>query len=135
MKVRKEEEKFKKDIVEKCKEQPKLGYGFINGKIKVKETIERLRGEYGIVTDPKGMAELLNSRFQQVFTKESIFEIPQVNEERVYMEEIQVDKNEIYRLMGDLEDDKAMGPDEVSGSILKACRDELIGPINDWTNK
>ena len=77
------------------------------------------------------MAELLNNRFQQVFTKESIFEKPQIREEKVYMEEIKVTKGEIYKLLEELEDEKAMGPDEVSGSLLKACREELTEPIYD----
>merc|ERR1711980_82186 len=43
-KVRKEEEKkFEKDIVDKCKEQPKLFYRFINKKMKVRESIESLK--------------------------------------------------------------------------------------------
>ena len=34
-------------------------------------------------------------------------------------------------MLEDLEDDKAMGPDEVSGRLLKVCREELIEPIYD----
>ena len=65
VRVRKEEErKFEKDIVDKCKEHPKLFYRFVNGKLKKRESIERLKGEQGIVDDPKNMAELLNNRFQ-----------------------------------------------------------------------
>ena len=130
--MRKQEEKnFEKDIVDKCKTQPKLFYRFINRKIKSKEKVERLRGEEGIIDDPKGMAELLNNRFQQVFTKESAFEKPQVSEEGVHMKEIKVTKQEIHNLLEELEEEKAMGPDEVSGNILKACREELTGPIHD----
>ena len=44
----------------KYKAQPKLFYKFINGKIKSKETIERMKGEHGIIEDPKCMVELLN---------------------------------------------------------------------------
>ena len=52
MKVRKKEEReYEKDIVEKCKEQPKLLHKFINGTIKRKEAIKRLR-EHRISDDP-----------------------------------------------------------------------------------
>ena len=34
---------IKKNIVDKCKEKPKLFYRFINGKIKQKENITRLK--------------------------------------------------------------------------------------------
>jgi len=131
-KVRKEEEKkFEKDIVDKCKEHPKLFYRFINKKMKVRDSIESLKGEHGIIKDPKDMANLLNNRFQQVFTKESPFEPQGGNVEGPYMEEIQVYKREIYELLGNLEEEKAMGPDEVSGSILKLCKEELVDPIYD----
>ena len=132
MKVRKEEERsYEKSIVEKCKEQPKLLHKFINRKIKPKETIERLKGECGMIEDPKSLADLMNSSFQQVFTTESTFEEPQVDDERDCMDEIIVSKQEIHKLMEELEDGKAMGPDGVSGSILKACREELAVPIYD----
>ena len=131
MKVTKEEERsYEKSIVEKCKEQPKLLHKFINRKIKPKETIERLKGECGMI-DPKSLAHLMNSSFQKVFTTESTFEEPQVDDERVCMDEIMVSKQEIHKLMEELEDGKAMGPDGVSGSILKACREELVVPIYD----
>ena len=67
--VKKEEEReYEKDVMEKCKEQPKLLYIFINRKIKLKKDIERLREEHGMTDDLKSMAELLNNRFCQVFT-------------------------------------------------------------------
>ena len=106
-------------------------YRFVNGKLKKRESIERLKGEQGIVDDPKNMAELLNNRFQQVFTKETMFEKPINVEGRAYMDEIKITKSEIYKMLEDLEDDKAMGPDEVSGRLLKVCREELIEPIYD----
>ena len=34
VRVRREENRYEKDIVDKCKEEPKLFYRFINGKIK-----------------------------------------------------------------------------------------------------
>ena len=132
VRVRKEEErKFEKDIVNKCKEHPKMFYRFVNGKLKKEESIERLKGEHGIVDDLKIMAELLNNRFQQVFTKETLFEKPTNVEGRVYMDEIKITKSEIYKILEDLDGDKAMGPDEVSARLLKVCREELIEPIYD----
>ena len=89
-------------------------------KIKSKETIERLRGEHGIIDDQKCMAELLNNRFQQVFSKESVFEKLQVSEEGVHMKEINMTKWEICKLIEELEEEKAKGLDEVLGNILKA---------------
>ena len=99
--------------------------------MKSKETIARLQGEQGMIDDPKSMANLLNTRFQQVFTRESIFEQPSENEGGYELEEIKIQKREIIKLMEELDEEKAMGPDEVSGSILKECKEELIDPIYD----
>ena len=38
-------------------------------------------------------------------------------------------KQEIYKLMKELDEEKAMGSDEFLGSILKVCREEMIDPI------
>ena len=45
------------------------------------------------------------------------------------MEEIKVTELEIKEMMKDIDVEKAMGPDEVSGKILKDCREELAGPV------
>ena len=132
VKVRKEEERqYEKDIVEKCKDQPKLFYKFINKKMKKRVTIELLKGEHGIIDDPKNMAELLNNKFQQVFTKESRFEKPLIKRDVRQMKVIRVTETEILELIKELDDEKAMGPDEVSGKILKECKEELVRPIHD----
>ena len=42
--IRKEEEiKFESDIVKKCKEEPKLFYRYVNGKLKHKDGIDKLK--------------------------------------------------------------------------------------------
>ena len=77
VKIRREKEKkFEKDIVNKCKEEPKLFYRYINGKIKQKERITRLKENNETVEDPKEMSEILNKNFQNVFTSETEFRHP-----------------------------------------------------------
>ena len=47
------------------------------------------------------------------------------------MKEIRVDKMEISQLMEKPDKEKATGPDEVAGRILKACKEELLKPLYD----
>ena len=130
--VRREEEKgYEKDIVEKCKEEPKLFYQFINGKIKQKDKVERLKDGSETYEDPKDMSEILNKNFQQVFTKETEFTEPRDKTSNKKMWEIIVNKDEVYELMKQLEERKAVGPDGISGQILKECKNQLIDPIYD----
>ena len=132
VKIRREEEmKFEKDIVDKCKEEPKLFYRYINGKIKSKESVTRLRENNKVYEDPKEMSELLNKNFQKVFTKESEFQQLQRERRETEIREVKVCRDEIMKLMKDLEERKATGPDQVSGHILKECRHQLIEPIHD----
>ena len=85
---------MKKDIVDKCKEEPKLFYRFINGKIKHKEIINRLKENNEIYEDPKGMSEVLNKNFQKVFTTESEFKKPQGQVRKNQMWEIKISKKD-----------------------------------------
>ena len=62
------EEKSEKDIIDKCKTEPKLFYGFINRKIKLKGKIVKIKDREQIFDDPKDMTKVLNKRFQAVFT-------------------------------------------------------------------
>ena len=44
--------------------EPKLFYRFINGKIKYKENINRLKENNEVYEDPKEMSEVLNKNFR-----------------------------------------------------------------------
>lgn len=47
------------------------------------------------------------------------------------MQEIKVTETEILELIAKLDDEKAIGPDEVSGKILKECREVTVRQIYD----
>ncbi|XP_050725009.1 uncharacterized protein LOC127002828 [Eriocheir sinensis] len=96
VKIRREKEKgYEKDIVEKCKEEPKLFYRFINGKIKPRKKVGRLKDGNKVIKDSKDMTELLNKRFQQVFTKDSLFNESQDDKINVHMDEVIATKEDI----------------------------------------
>ena len=47
------------------------------------------------------------------------------------MWEIRISREEIEEMMKELDERKAIGPDGVSGYILKECRQEMAEPIHD----
>ena len=47
------------------------------------------------------------------------------------MWEIRISREEIEEMMKELDERKAIGPDEVSGDILMECRQEMAEPIHD----
>ena len=71
VRIRREEEiAFKKDVVEKCGNEPKLFYKYINGKMKCTETIDKIvKGERTYQT-AEGLNEDMNESFKTVFTEE-----------------------------------------------------------------
>ena len=60
-----------KDIVDKCKEEPKLFYRFINGKIKHEENITRLNENNEIYKDLEVMSvcQCIKSHKHYIFTQ------------------------------------------------------------------
>ena len=132
VRVRREEERnFEKDIVEKCKDEPKLFYRYINGKLKHKDNINKLKSGGRIYETAKEMSEIMNKSFKSVFTAETDFVAPAEMEIMEGLDDIKVEKEEIKRLLEKLDGRKAMGPDEVSGWILRECKDQLVDPIWD----
>ncbi len=47
------------------------------------------------------------------------------------MEEVIVNKDEIFKIMEEIEVRKVIRPNGVSDLILKECKNELVGPIYD----
>ena len=83
------------------------------------------------VEDPKEMSEILNKNFQNVFTSETEFRRTQERRESTELWEIKVSRHEIKELLKNLEERKTIGPDRISGHVLKECREQLIKPICD----
>ena len=80
------------------------------------------------------MSEVLNRNFEKVFATKSYFKKPQGQVRKNEMLEIRINREEIEEMMKELKERKAIGPDEVSGYILKECRQEMAEPIHDIQN-
>ncbi len=80
---------------------------------------------------PREISEVLNMNFQKVFTRKSNVEPPQRESHEVEMWKIRVNKEELLELLKNLDEKKAVGPDEVSGHIFKNCRQQIIDPVYD----
>ena len=121
--------------MDKCKDQPKLFYRFINGKLKMKEDIIRIRDGGEVVEDPDAMAEVFNKNFQSVFTTEQNFGEEIVGQRnREGMLGFVSSLEEIKDILEKLDVRKAMGPDGVSNWILKECSSQLAGVTQNIIN-
>ena len=135
VKTRREEERnFEKNVVEKCKKEPKLFYKYVNRKIKHRHEISKLRKDGEVYETAQEMAEIMNQSFKTVFTTETVLTPPTEDKQLKGLENITVERNEIKKLLEELNTRKAMGPDEINGWILKECKEELEEPIWEIIN-
>ena len=77
LRIRREEEiKFEKDIVDKCKDEPKFFYRHIRGKMTNREVIEELDKDGTTYKTAQEMSEIMNQSFKTVFCMEEEFSEP-----------------------------------------------------------
>ncbi|XP_069158324.1 uncharacterized protein [Procambarus clarkii] len=72
------------------------------------------------------MCETLNEKFQSVFVQKEIFRKPdtiRIPENNI--EHIEVSKDEVEKMLKELNKNKAVGPDGVSPWVLRECSHEL----------
>ena len=63
-----------RNIIEKCKYEPKLFYGYINWKIKNRKGVDKPKLESTVYKDALQLTEVINKCFQAVLTRESELE-------------------------------------------------------------
>lgn len=132
-KIRRQEAKnYEKNIVNKCESDPRLFYRHINSKIKTKEKIKRLKRGDTVFEDDESLCEVMNDTLHTVFVPEEEYNGPEavpVGDGNGWVDQVELDANELLELMKGLDVGKAMGPDGVSGWVLKECAEELLKPI------
>ena len=127
---REEKYNYEKRIMDKCKSDPKLFYRHVNSKMKKREGISSLKVDGVMYDQEQDMSEVMNRCFQSVFTEEGEFEGEEVELGEGILDEVEVQEQDIMKLMEGLEVNKAPGPDGVSNWILKECRDQLVRRIH-----
>ena len=137
--VRREEEaKYEKNIVDKYESDPKLFYKYLSGKTKIKSAIQRLKVDGRIIEEDEELAQVLNNKFKSVFGNENEevgFEGGQGGYQCPKLETVVCDREEVLRRLKEIDVNKAMGPDQVSGWVLKNCAEELSWPICELYKK
>ena len=105
-------------------------YRFINGKLKTKEDITKIKDEGKDVEDPREMAEIFNRCFQSVFTKEQEFRgETETGNNGNGLQDVVSSTEEVKSMLENLDARKAMGPDGVSNWILTECSTLFQDPI------
>ena len=100
----------------------------VREKTKVKEGIHDLTTKNGvIITKDEEKANILNSFFVSVFTKEDISNIAVLTEGPVQsmLEDVSFDVSKIFKLLEKLKADKSPGPNGIHNRVLFEIKDQI----------
>ena len=86
-----------------------------------------------IIKDDKGKADILNSFFASVFTKEDKQNIPAMQDRPFHdpLEDIDINMTRVTKIFQELKQNKSPGPDEIHNRVSYEIRDEIARPLTD----
>jgi hypothetical protein len=104
---------------------------YVKSKTKTRTGIGPLKMADGSVTaDNKLMAQRLNEYFSSVFSKENLANVPtKQRETNVDLEHIIFERPDVLKVLKNLKQGAAPGPDGISPKILRELRFEIVGPL------
>ena len=80
-----------------------------------------------LFSDSKNKAEILNKQYQSVFSKEDLTSIPTPSEAPFpSMPEIIISQEGVLKLLKDLKENKASGPDNIPSRVLKVAAEPVF---------
>jgi hypothetical protein len=123
------------NIVERARNQPKLLYSYVRRSQSTSDRIHGLKDTAGkLNTDDNAICRILNSSFQSVFTHEPLGELPSFID-RPGTEPIKLDISSMFvhygieRRLEELDENKAIGPDNIHPRVLKRCAAAMERPL------
>lgn len=118
---------YLENVSANLKENPRKFWQHIKDAKQESTGIPPLKSEEGFIqSDNKAKAEILNTQFQSVYTKEDTSSIPSKGTSPFpKMQDIKIHPGGILKLLKELNQHKAAGPDDIPTFILKAAAEEL----------
>ena len=94
------------------------------------------KGDGSLATLPTDKANALNDQFCSVFTKEDLSDIPTyISNDIPDSTEIFVTIPGVLKLLNNIEPNKATGPDEIPGKVLRECAESVAPVLTKIFNK
>jgi hypothetical protein len=119
--IKKAKRQFEKKLAEGGSSNKKPFFAYVKRKTRTRQGVGPLRGGDGrVVTDDTEMAEVLNSFFSSVFTREDLTDIPPAAAgDSVPIERMRITEWEIKKAIRKLKKESAAGPDEIGPRLLQ----------------
>jgi hypothetical protein len=130
--IKKAKRRHEVNIAKMAKTKIKLFWAYVNSKTKNHEPIPVLRKNNIDVTDNLEKAELLNNFFISTFTKENLTNVPSLAQRfppnSICTVNITYDR--VAKKLEKINENKAVGPDNIHPKVLKELRNQLCYPIH-----
>ena len=128
--TRQSAKQYEKTVAKCSKTNPKLFYKYTNSKLKISSGIPDLEHEGKQITSNTGKANLLNSYFASIFTKEDLTSVPvpQTKSDNS-LHNILISREALVDKLKKLKATKSPGPDDIPPLILTELADILGVPL------
>ena len=102
-------------------------WSYIKSQRKENTGVSDLVDNNKLVSTPKEKADVLNNQFSKVFSQpcNKTYKKPDLSKFSETLNSIKVSPNGVLKLMENINDRKATGPDDIPGKLLKICSFEL----------
>lgn len=131
--MRKFKRQYEKDIAGSAKNNPKLFWSHVRGKLKTKSGIAPLidKNNGNVKTfDDAGKANILQKQYASVFTNEPTDNIPSLEKRTsALINDLDLSKEIVESEIKKLNLNKVCGPDEISARMLSELIDHISAPI------
>jgi Reverse transcriptase (RNA-dependent DNA polymerase)/Endonuclease-reverse transcriptase len=130
-KIRKSKRRMERELTMKEDRNGRNFANYIKSKTKSKTGIGPLKDdENRVVTDDKGMAQILNKFFTSVFTSEDMVSLPTIGAEtEETLSNITITRDLIVRKIDKLRKESAPGPDNIHPHFMKETKIEISEPL------
>jgi hypothetical protein len=118
-----------------CVESSKQFWSFVKKLKKDNIGIPALKRQGQLISDDIGKAEILNDQFESVFTIEQSMDNFTLTNDYPQLPTINVYQDGVVKLLRELLENKAPGPDGLTPKVLKMCADELAPALTSIFNK
>jgi hypothetical protein len=130
-KIRAAKRKTEKKLAEASSKNKKPFYNYVRKKTKAQEGVGPLKDADGnVVTDDTDMANELNKRFSEVFTREDLSSCPAAEPlpTRTRLTKSFITTQKVKEKIKRLKNTNSCGPDRIPNIVLQRCSDE-ISPV------
>ena len=116
--------KHEANLVSNIAKNPKSFWRYVNTSLKTRPDIDAIKRIDGsLASSDQEKADLLNSYFSSIFTREDLSNIPnfEVNEDIPLLDNISISPSMVWREIKKLKSEKSAGPDGWPIQVLKQC--------------